>query len=372
MSKKWLFPALVLLTLTLSIRQNNPAAARPDNLAQKLDAEIAKQMRQNNLPGVVVEIAVPGEGEYIAVKGKANLETGRARQLTDPFRIASITKTFTATAILELIDQGKLSKSDKLSKWFPDFPNADQITVDDLLRMRSGIADAADAELLKQYYDHPLAPFTADDMIKRAAAKVSQFIPPDQKTIYTNVNYSLLEEIIGKVSGKPIGVQITEGILKPLRMKDSLYATTDKLPGHLRGYSWNAQTRKFEDKTLLNPALPGGAGAMISTVADLKTYVKALCKGTLLKPETQKARLESQPIDGLPAFVQYGEGIAKFGKFCGHNGTIMGFASEMYYLPEKDATIIINVNRLDVDDKSFATPLFLALSKIAFPEYVNW
>jgi len=78
-----------------------------------------------NLPGVVVAIWVPGEGEYFFTKGVANLETGALRELDDPFRIASITKTFTATAVLQLVDEGKLSTSDKLLKFFPEFPNAD-------------------------------------------------------------------------------------------------------------------------------------------------------------------------------------------------------------------------------------------------------
>jgi D-alanyl-D-alanine carboxypeptidase len=116
---------------------------------------------------------VPGAGEYIAVKGKANLETGRARALEDPFRVASITKTFTATAILQLIDQGKLRKSDTVSTWFANFPHADHITVADLLRMRSGIADSVDAELLQRYYDDPLMPFDANDSIKRAAGETA-------------------------------------------------------------------------------------------------------------------------------------------------------------------------------------------------------
>jgi D-alanyl-D-alanine carboxypeptidase len=344
-----------------------------DGVVQKLlDAEIDKQIRDNNLPGVVVSIVVPGEGEYIAVKGQANLETGRARELEDPFRVASITKTFTASAILQLIDQGKLRKSDKLSTWFANFPHADRITVDDLLRMRSGIADSADAELLQRYYDHPLMTFDANDSIKRAAGKASQFEPPHQKTKYTNVNYNLLEEIIRYVSGNDISVQITEGIFKPLGMKDSQYPTTSDMPGELHGYGWNGKAQKFEDKTILNPALPGGAGAIISTVADLQTYVRALCKGSFLKPETQKARVEAESLEGAQPFVKYGEGLALIGHFCGHNGTINGFSSEMFYLPEKDATIIINVNRLDADDESQSGSLFAALTKIAFPDYVDW
>ncbi|MGH7233742.1 MAG: serine hydrolase domain-containing protein [Nitrospiraceae bacterium] len=341
-------------------------------MVTKLDAEIDKQMREQNLPGVVVAISVPGRGEYIAVKGMANLETRRARALDDPFRIASITKTFTATAILQLVDQGHLKKSDTLSKWFPNFPNADLITVDDLLRMRSGIPDAWDEDLLSYYYKNPLSDMTVRDIIRRAAIMGDRLGPPDQTTKYTNVNYSLLEEIIRKASRNPIDVQITEGILKPLKMKHSLYPVTSDLPGQLHGYSWNIQTKKFDDKTILNPALPGGAGAMISTGADLQTYVRALCTGTLLKPATHKARLESKPVEGIPEFVQYGEGIIRLGKFCGHDGTIFGFSSDLFYLPEKDATIVINVNRLDLDDKSFSSPLFFALTKILFPEYVNW
>jgi D-alanyl-D-alanine carboxypeptidase len=155
-------------------------------------------------------------------------------------------------------------------------------------------------------------------------------------------------------------------------MKHTWYPTNNDLPGHLHSYSWNAQTGKFDDKTVLNPNIPGGAGAIISTMSDLKTYAEALCTGRLLKPDTHKARLATQPLEGLPDFIGYGEGIAKFGHFCGHNGTIFGFSSEMWYLPEKDAVIVINVNRLDLDDQSQSADLFLAITKMLFPAYVQW
>jgi D-alanyl-D-alanine carboxypeptidase len=116
---------------------------------QELDSAVAQEMQDKNLPGVVVGVWDPDEGEYVTAQGAANLDTGRGREPDDPFRIASITKTFTATAILQLVDEGNLSKSDWLSTWYPDFPNADQITVDDLLRMRSGIPDPFDKEFLK-------------------------------------------------------------------------------------------------------------------------------------------------------------------------------------------------------------------------------
>jgi D-alanyl-D-alanine carboxypeptidase len=375
MNKKVLVIALVFLALTAfpaSQGANAESLGFSKKVVHKLDIEIAKQMQEMKLPGIAVVISVPGEGEYIFVKGKANLETGRARNINDQFRIGSITKTFTATALLQLIDQGKLSKSDTLSKWYPDFPNAEKITIYDLLSMRSGIFDSADEQLLTDYYNNPLIDLSAKDMITLAAGKADHFEPPGQKSIYTNVNYSLLEEIVRKVSGKNLGDQIFEIILKPLGMTSTLYPVSSELPGNLHGYSWNPQKGRFEDKTILNPALAGGAGAMISTMSDLKLYAKALCVGSLLKSETQKSRLETKHLEGTPEFVAYGEGITRIGSFYGHNGTIFGFSSEMWYLPEKDAVILISVNRLDEDDKSKASNLFFALTKEVFPEYVNW
>lgn len=111
---------------------------------------------------------------------------------------------------------------------------------------------------------------------------------------------------------------------------------------------------------------------MISTIADLKTYARALCTGRLLQPATHQTQLATTHLEGAADFVKYGEGIVQFGRFCGHNGTIFGFSSEMWYLPEKDAVIVINVNRLDVDDASKSAALFLAITKMLFPEFVAW
>lgn len=337
-----------------------------------LIATIEKYLQDNNLQGAVVSYNIPNEGTFTYANGKANLETGRARMFTDPFRIASITKTFTALAILILVDQNKLSLDDKLSKWYPDFPNADKITVQELLQMRAGISDAFDQELAQQYFDDPLLHITADQMIARAAAKKVAFVEPNTETVYSNVNYSILERIVEKVSGKTLGEQISATILQPLNLTETMYPTDDKLPGELRGYSWLPDTKKYADKTVLDPTLAGGAGAIISTVADLQTYVRALCQGTLLKPATHAQQMNGITMKGQPMWVKYGEGVALFGKFCGHTGTIFGFSSDAFYLPDLDATIIINVNRLDLDDHSYSTPLQLALTKIVFPEYVNW
>lgn len=259
-----------------------------------------------------------------------------------------------------------------ISKWYPNFPRADEITIDDLLRMRSGIPDSADDAFLKEYYADPLIDLSAADMIERSAQRAKEFKPPDQETVYTNVNFIILAEIAEKVGGAGISDQLGKHVFEPLGMAQTLYPNDDALPGPLHGYSWNADQNEFRDITILNPAPAGGAGAMISTLADLRTWAKALCAGTLLSPDLQKARLEGQVFEGQPDFVRYGEAVALIGEFCGHNGTIFGFSSEMWYLPAKDAVVVINVNRLDEDDESTSSNLFFTLAKIVFPQHVAW
>jgi D-alanyl-D-alanine carboxypeptidase len=337
---------------------------------KELDTTIAGIMNDKNLPGVLVAVSVPGEGEYLTAQGKANLDTGRAPDPDDQFRIGSVTKTFVATAILQLVDEGKLNKSDTLSKWYPDFPNADRITIDDLLRMRSGIVDYWDEEALKQLYDNPLEQVTNEDVIEAAASKADQFEPPDQETKYNNTNYNILAAIVEKVSGNDINTQISENILKPLGLKNTLYPTNVELPGELHGYGLNPQSGEFEDKTILNPTPVGGAGAMISNMSDLGVWAKALYNGDLLSPETQQARLQTQPAEGM-APTRYGEGIFEGTEgVWGHGGEISGFSTDMWYIPEQDATIVISVNRCDETYDRQSGEVLQAVLKSLFPEYV--
>ena len=341
-------------------------------ITAQLDDAIAKQKEALKLPGVVVGIWTPGEGYYLSATGDANLATGERRCLCEPFRIASITKTFTATAVLRLVDKGVLSTSDPLSDYLPDFPNADKIRIHDLLWMRSGIPDFADEEYLQYLYDNPLVEVSASEEIARSAALTDRFEEPNQKTVYSNVNYTILGEIVRLATGKDIGETITTEVLEPLGLHHTSYPDDTALPGRLHGYSWNADANDFDDMTVLNPLWAGAGGGMISTLHDLKVFARALYKGDLLSEATQAERLECMPFDFANGLMQYGEGIAKLGKFWGHDGTIFGFSTEMWYLPEKDAVIVVNVNRLDEDDNSKSQKIFAEVAKIVFPDYVDW
>jgi D-alanyl-D-alanine carboxypeptidase len=279
----------------------------------KLDRTIARIRKDENLPGVLVGVSVPGEGGYLSAQGSANLHTGTKPQPSDQFRVGSVTKTFVATAILQLVEEGKLRKSDTLSRWYPDFPNAYEITVDDLLRMRSGIPHYWNEETLKQYYDNPQQDVTNEDIIEATAAKADQFKPPDQETEYSDTNYNILGAILEKVSGNDIATQLDQSIISPLGLENTYYPTDDELPGDLHGYGLDPKSGELEDKTILNPAPSDGAGAMISDMSDLAVWARALYKGDLLTPKTQQARLEIQRGEGVSESSGYGEGISKLG-----------------------------------------------------------
>ena len=337
----------------------------PPAVAARLDQDIAAIVKQNNLPSVAVGVFVPGKGQYTFVDGLADIQTHTPRQFDQPFRIASVTKPFAATAVLVLVDRGLLHKTDPISKWYPQFPNADKITIDDLLRMRSGIPAPNDDEVLARVYDAPLAtaPSLADELQSLAKLK-AQFKAPNTVGVYTDFNYDILAGIVQKITGKDIGTLITETVIVPLKLSATSYPTGTGVPGGLHGYGWNPSTKRFDDKTLFNPPLAGAAGAVISNIPDLHTFSRALCKGSLLKPATHKAQMQGQPFAG----TDYGEGVATGNGFCGHSGTINGYTTDMYYVEKLDLSFVISVNRLDRDNKSQTTPILELIDKTVMSE----
>ena len=175
------------------------------DVAAHLSSQIEDLVKKNNLPSAAVRVYVPGKGQYTFVEGFADLATHARRNLDQPFRIASITKPFAATAILVLVDRGLLHKTDAIAKWYPQFPNADRITVDDLLRMRSGIPAPNDDAVLARVYDAPLnpAPSLADDL-KSIAQLKAEFKAPDSVGVYTDFNYDILAGIVQRVTGETL------------------------------------------------------------------------------------------------------------------------------------------------------------------------
>jgi D-alanyl-D-alanine carboxypeptidase len=362
---RWSLLACLLITITPAASASTVVATNalfPADVTQRVNAELTAIIKRYNLPSVAVGVLVPGKGAYTFAGGLANLRTRLPRTPDQPFRIASVTKPFAATAILVLVDRGLLRKTDAIAKWYPSFPNANRITIDDLLRMRSGIPAPNDDEVLAQVYDAPLVPAPSlPDELASYARLSNRFEPPNTRGVYTDFNYEILAGIAERVTGKSIGQLITETVIVPLRLRSTWYPSGTEIPGSLRGYGWNAAAKRFDDKTLFNAPLAGAAGALVSDVSDLLAFSRPLCLGGLLEPQTQRERMIGQPLAGTHA--NYGEGVATGDGVCGHSGTINGFSTDMYYFAKFNASLVISVNRLDRDNEGRTTPILALMTK---------
>jgi len=211
-----------------------PAGFTADQLA-RIDDAAAKSL-VNGMTGAVVSVVDPARGTLLKAYGSADT-AGTPLRPDAHYRIASVTKTFTAYAVLRLVDEGKVALTDPVSRYVADIPNGDTITVRDLLAMRSGGYDFTDDKaFFDRYLAEPTMPWTDDDTLAIIRAHAAEFTPPNQKTKYDNSNYVLLGLVIAKASGQPTP-QYLEGLIRELDLPATSYPPDDALPEPaLHGY----------------------------------------------------------------------------------------------------------------------------------------
>jgi D-alanyl-D-alanine carboxypeptidase len=333
----------------------------------EIDSIMADTMTTANIPGMSVLVRIPGRGSYVQTYGVADTATGRPFRRTDHVRIASITKTFTGTLILRLVDRGQLSLDDHLSRYVKGIDNGRQITIRQMLNMTSGIFSYTEDEQFGKDFDaNPAEPFPPSAAIAIIKAHDPDFAPGNGWH-YSDSNYLLLGVIAEKVTGRPIDRLMQDLVLDPIGLSHTSYPTTPAIPRpHPVGYVAQPEG-SLRDVTAVNPAVAAGAGAMISTLDDLATFAKALAEGSILSAATQRERLQLVNTHLSPILkTGYGLGIFGINGFLGHDGAIYGFSTAMFHLPEKDATIVVVGNQ----STNFTTPAlgaFLRIGQLLFP-----
>jgi D-alanyl-D-alanine carboxypeptidase len=289
-------------------------------------------------------------------------------RVDDHVRIASITKTFTAVAVLQLVEENRLGLDDRLSSYVQGIDNGDRITIRNLLGMTSGIYDyTSDEQFLRAFTDNPLMSFSPKDVIDIVNRHKPEFVP-GEKVSYCDTNYILLGAIVEKVTGEPIYKTIAEKILKSLGLKNTSFPIDPTMPEPFaRGYYAGEDGRgDFKNYTLTNPAVAWTAGAMISTLEDLRTWAKALATGSLLSQSARVEQMKFGTIATRPLHVGYGLGIGNFGGLIGHNGAIFGYTTAMFYWPEADAIIVIAGNQAS-NFSNAATEIAVQVAEYLFP-----
>lgn len=293
-------------------------------------------MTAHRFPGLAVGVWWP-RGTFVQGLGIADAASGTPMSPGDYFRIGSITKTFTATVILQLVQQGKLSLSDPLSKFEPQIPHSSQITIRELLNHTSGLRTGNGA-VTREAIQHPQTPVPAR---REIAATVRQPLlsPPGQTYHYSDVGYEILGEVAAKVTHTALGTLIQRQVIAPLGLSHTAYAPNPPVPPPAaHGYLLRAGRQL--DTSGWSYAYTSSAGSMVSTVGDLKTYAAALATGSgLLSPATQQERMTFVPTN-IPG-VSYGLGILEIGPFLGHDGEVTGYNSIMLYSPAQRITVVV-------------------------------
>ncbi len=348
------------------------ATAEPTDVEGRLEVAIAAKVAAMGVPGAIVGLSIPGELDYVAAVGTSDAATGAPMSSDDHWRIGSVTKTFTGTAVLQLVDQGRIRLSDPISRYVEGVPSGDAITVDLLGRMRSGLYDYTKDDAFSEplYEQAPAGPddfaFTAPELLRIAFAHPPDFTP-GARYAYSNTNAVLLGMVVEKVTGLPLGEYLAQNVFGPLGLTQTSYPGNGRLPEPFsRGYTPAPDGSRL-DATRWNPSWADAAGEMVSDCRDLERWAAALGKGTLLRPQTQARRLQTAEV--IPGGARYGFAIFDANGWIGHNGDIPGYTTVVVYLPERDATLVVMTNSDEPHDHS-AGQLATVVTEIATPERV--
>ncbi len=308
-------------------------------------------MASSGAPGAIAGVWRSGFA-WTAAKGLADTRTGVPMQTSLIWRIGSVTKTFTATVVLRLVDKGKLNLEDRLSRFRPDFPKSERITIRQLLQHSSGIFSWDEDEPTRTaIFQHPDREWTMEKMIRLAAGKPFYF-EPGAGFHYSNVNYFLLTSIIEQVTGKRLAQVIREEIAEPLGLRHTYLADGPRYKNEvIHGYMTEGNALKdttglrFAD--VINYDLAAAAGGMVSTLDDLNVWVRALATGRLLSDRMHQEQLRVTPHS------TYGLGVATTADgWLGHSGGVAGSMCNVYIHPKTSAVIIQYFNKLNpVDEK---------------------
>jgi len=311
-----------------------------------LKAAADSMLNNTKVPGLVALVFDRNKGiEWIYEAGYSNIPEKLPMNRDYTFRIGSNTKTIVVTVLLQLVDEGKVSLYDKLSKYFPEYPKADKVTVEMLANMTSGIFNYTnDEEFWNEMMANPTKVLTPDELIEIGLFKHGYNFEPGEKFEYSNTNTIIIGKIIEKVTGNSLENEINNRIIQLLQLTKTGFLTSGlDFPGpHPRGYYAGEYEPDFDVTTLCDISWAWAAGSAYSTPFELQKYVQTLVGGGFISDSLQQKRLND--VRMINDISGYGIGILKRGSFYGHNGGLPGFTSSMYHSNLRNTTIIIYFN----------------------------
>ncbi|KKD36900.1 D-Ala-D-Ala carboxypeptidase [Limnoraphis robusta CS-951] len=337
-----------------------------DDLAEELDLIFAETT--DDIPGAFMAIISP-RGTWLGTSGFSQLETQTPLTVEDRFEIGSITKIFVATTVLQLVEEGMLTLEDTLDEWLPsqvleNVPNAEQITIRQLLNHTSGIVDYT-LPLFFQAQRNPgifLQEWQPEELLTFISNQEPYF-SPGESWEYSNTNVILLGLIVETATQSNIAAEIRSRVLEPLALNNTFFAEEEDIPGGYVDAYWDFdQDGTFNNISQANLSWAWAAGAMVSNPTDMARFIAGLLTGDLLEPESLAEMLTVvKPIDSNN-YDAYGLGIgvleSPIRQWYGHRGLTLAHRSNLFYSPTDNVIYIELINSRDLDNIS--NPIFRA------------
>jgi len=305
-----------------------------------------RQIVKDGVPGAI-GLARHGSQVTVATSGLADVATQTPMTPGDRVRVGSVTKTFVATVVLQLVAEHVLSLSDTVGQWLPGLvPNGGKITIQELLQHTSGIYSYTnDPGFLRVLFSDPTRVWRPEELVRIAVAHPPVF-PPGTSFAYSNTDYVLLGVIIQAATGYPVGQELRARIFQPLGLRGTYYPYANPhLRGpHAHGYRLS-QPGAPVDSTVMSPSWAGAAGGIVSTVADIARFYTALLTGKLL-PAAQLRQMMTTTPTGQGD--NYGLGIQAeplpCGTVWGHQGDFPGYFNNPFTTTGGSSQAIVLVN----------------------------
>lgn len=329
-----------------------PALAQPSTatIARDADAALAAMVDPKG-SGAVVLIARGDTIVYRRARGMAEVELSVPLAPGQVFRIASITKSFTAALLMQMAARGELALDVPAVRYLPDLPVDPRVTLRQLLSHTAGIGER-DAT--------PQPPFGNDEVplaeqARRIAARPLAFEPGTAQR-YSNAGYILLAAVIERVTGQPWDEAMRTRLFAPLGLADTAYDRPGAIvPGRVNGYTSDKGT--LRNAAAINMSIPKTAGSLRSTAADLLHWMRALSQGRVVGADGF-AEMSKPGLASVGVQERYGLGLYRWQirgqDAIGHTGQIDGAASALFYLPAEDATVVVLANNDTFDAQTLA------------------
>lgn len=389
---RWLAPAL-LAALCASPAATEPAADERAEIIVKLAREA---MKKYDLNAVIVRVTIDGKELLTEALGESMAGVPATKDMH--FRNGAVAFSYITTLLLQLVDENKAALDDKLSKWFPDLPRADRVTLKMLANMTSGYADyVLDEDMIADNYDDPFRIWTPEELVAFGVFKPLLF-DPGTNWSYSHTGYVILGQVLEKISGRPLAELMQDRIFKPLDLNHTKSSITAEIPSPtLHAFSSERrhalgvppEARFYEESTFWNPSWTTAPGAVQTTdIYDLTKTAEAVGTGALVSHYSHRAQVgpelvgfgsqtpECPTCRALDKEHAYGLGVFLRGPWILQPPLFGGYAATGAYHPEEKITIgvVTTFGEDSFDDKgaykfgNVAETLFAAIAAYLVPD----